>query len=279
MRRIELLGIPRALCFATGVVLAMSGPSEARSGGQVPAKPVWPDNGIAQRVFPNGSTMFVESEQGRLRAWVLSETTGSANVEALDFFSGQRLKVKVDLESDGRQEQSFTDAQGRDHFSIGRDFAFSGTSMPVELPGLDFDGNTLQLDGAINNCLVNITAVTPSRSYGVSQQNTAGWSKFPIYHLLGGPKGCPSGFFHSKVTSALDLNDGTFLASEGCFVFRLRKSDLSPVGSAPSLSIVDESVVAAAIEKANGQNIEDATAYLAKALNLPTNPELSCKDD
>jgi hypothetical protein len=75
------------------------------------------------------------------------------------------------------------------------------------------------------------------------------------------------------------LNDGTFLAVEGCFVFRLRKSDLSPVGSAPALRVLDEGAVQAAINQSKGKNIQDATAYIAKALNLPIAPELSCKVD
>jgi hypothetical protein len=205
---------------------------------------------------------------------------GGENVEVMDFFSGEHIKVKVDLEEDGRQDQSFTDAKGVFHSTVGRQFAFSGISPPIDLPGIGFDGNTIQLNSVIKSCYVNITAAAPMRNYVTRQGPVSTWSKFAIYHSMSGsPKGCPSGDLHSKITSALNLNDGTFLAVEGCFVFRLRKSDLSPVGSAPALRVLDEGAVQAAINQSKGKNIQDATAYIAKALNLPIAPELSCKED
>ena len=96
---------------------------------------------------------------------------------------------------------------------------------------------------------------------------------------MGNPKACSGGSFNSKITSALDLNDGTFLAIEGCFVFRLRKSDLSPVGSAPALRVIDESAMRLSINQAKKNNIQDVTAYIIKALVPPTAIELSCKED
>lgn len=243
-----------------------------------PPKAVWPDNGIAQRVFSNGSTMFVDNDRGKLRAWVLSETTGSENVEALDFFSGQRMRVKVDLEEDGKQAQSFTDAKGDFHSTVGGDFQFSGTSLPIDLPGMSFDGSTVFLKSSANYCSSNMTAATSTSGDALAHGPIPSWSKFPVYHLMGSAKNCLGGSFDSKITSALDLNDGTFLAVEGCFVFRLHKSDLSPVGSAPALRVIDESAVQAAIKQAEVANIQDATGYVAKTLSLPITPELSCKE-
>lgn len=268
-----------ALAAALQITLVGACLAQAATSPQTASKPVWPDNGVAQRMFPNGSTMFVDNDHGKLRAWVLSETTGGKDVEALDFFSGLRMKVKVDLEEDGRQDQSFTDAQGGFHSTVGREFAFSGTSLPIDLPGISFDGNTIHLSSVMKNCYVNITAISPTKNYVSGQDTASTWSKFAIYHSVSGPRGCASGAFDSKITSALDLSDGTFLAIEGCFVFRLRKSDLSPAGSAPALRIIDESMAQAAINQAKGKNIQDATAYIAEVLHLPTAPEISCKED
>jgi hypothetical protein len=279
MNRIERRGAIHAFCYAAGVTLALTGASVAQAAGDQPAaKAVWPDNGIAQRQFPGGSTMFVENDHGQWRAWVLSEATGDADVEALDFFSGQRMKVKVDLEDDGRQDQSFTDAKGKFHSTAGRQFEFSGTSLPINLEGLSFDGNNLFLKSSASYCSSNLIATTPAKDGNASAAGTSSWSKFTIYHTMGVSK-CPNGMFDSKITSALDLNDGTFLAVEGCFVFRLRKSDLTPVGSAPALHVVDESTVSAAIEQAKAKNAQDVTDYLVKTLKIRTDPELSCKDD
>lgn len=289
MHRLDCLGTIRALYYIAGVALALTGASVVQATGDQPAPappqlaptgmlPAWPNDGIAQRMFPNGSTMFVENDHGKLCAWVLSETTGGKNVEALDFFSGQRMKVKADLEKDGRQDQSFTDAKGDFHSNVGREFEFSGTSLPIGLPGISFDGNTVFLKGSINYCSGNITAATPAHNGAADPMSTT-WSKFAIYHWMGTPKVCPGGSFNSKITSALDLNDGTFLAVEGCFIFHLRKSDLSPVGLAPALRVIDESVLQTAINQTKGKITQDAIDYLTKALNLPTGSELSCKND
>jgi hypothetical protein len=279
MSRIERRGAICAFFYVAGVTLALNGASAAQvTGGQPAAKPVWPDNGIAQRQFPSGSTMFVENDHGQWRAWVLSEATGDADVEALDFFSGQRMKVKVDLEDDGRQDQSFTDAKGRFHSTAGRQFEFSGTALPINLEGLSFDGNNLFLKSSPSYCSSNLIATTPAKDGNAGVAGTSSWSKFTIYHTVGVSK-CPNGMFDSKITSALDLNDGTFLAIEGCFVFRLRKSDLTPVGSAPALHVIDESAVRDTTEQAKAKNVQDVTDYLVKTLKIPTTSELSCPDE
>jgi hypothetical protein len=108
-----------ALGAALGLSLGTSSLAQSATS-HTSTKPTWPDNGVAQRMFPNGSTMFVDNDHGKLRAWVLSEAAGGENVEALDFFSGQRMKVKVDLEENGKQGQSFTDAKGGFHSTVGR---------------------------------------------------------------------------------------------------------------------------------------------------------------
>ena len=129
---------------ALGFAVANASAAQPTAGHAVP-KPAWPDNGIAQRMLPNASMMFVENDHGKLRAWVVSEPPGGENEEALDFFSGQKMKVKVDREEDGHQEQSFTDSEGKFHSSIGNYYEFSGISMPIELSGINFEGLNIHL--------------------------------------------------------------------------------------------------------------------------------------
>lgn len=261
-----------ALVISAGYCIAHA------AGDNAATKPSWPNNGIAQRMFPMGNLMFVENDHGKWRAWVLEAAPGD-QVQAMDFFSGERIQVKVDVEDDGRQEPDFTDAGGVAHVPAEKRFAFSGASPPISLPGITFEGNNIQLNSTIRNCYVNITSALSAIGSGQAQNATGSWSKFPIYHTSAGNGSCPSGDLGSKVTSALDLGDGTLLAAEGCFVFRLRKSDLSPVGSAPALRVVDESRVQKAVDQAKGRNIQDAAGYLAKALNLPTSTSLSCNEN
>lgn len=265
-----------ALGGALGLMLGSTSMAQ-QATSQAASKPVWPNNGIAQRRFPDGFQMFVENDHGKLRAWVVSET-GGLYVEALDFFTGQRMKVKVDREEDERQDQSFTDAKGGYHSSVGREFAFSATSFPITLPGISFDGDNIFLQHSPAYCSSSLISTTPTRNYITGQQPASNWNKFTIYHLVGVSQ-CPKGNYESGITSAVDLNDGTFLGIEGCFVFRLRKSDLSPVGLAPALRVLDKNTVQAAVDKAKSGGVQDVTDYVVKTLNLPTTPELSCKED
>lgn len=252
---------------------------QAQTSNQAISKPVWPDSGVAQRMFPNGGIMFVENDRGTWRAWVLQLKT-SGSVQALDFFSGKRMRVEVAREEDGKQESIFTDAKGVAHAPEDKGFQFSGTALPIELPGIDFDGDGhgTSLKSSKNYCFSNLIATTPAHELGKDKGATLTWSKLAIYHLAGVTE-CPRGNYDSKITSALDLDDGTFLAVEGCFIFHLRKLDLSPVGSALALRVLDKKTVQAALDKAKNEGVLDSTDYVVKALNLPAAPELSCKED
>lgn len=239
---------------------------------EISTKPSWPANGIAQRELPNAGLMFVENDHGTLHAWVLEDATGP-RVRALDFFSGRQVEAKVELEDDGHQDTAFASSDGKFHSGQDSTFRHSGLASPIELPGLNFDGGTVSLKGARKECYVQLTA-TVSQGPGIASATPG---RFLVYHTMSGPKGCPSGLLDSSVTSALDLDDGTFLAAEGCFVFRLRRSDLSPVGSAPALRAVDRDRLKAVLDAARTQSIQDPSAYLAKTLDVPTSPELSCR--
>lgn len=287
-----LLSLLTTACYAAGSGRpTASVPAAAASSATAPkaqAKPSWPDNGIAQRRFKGGGVMFVEDDHGKRRAWVLSDYDKPAQIdhdhawaEALDFFSGKILKVKVDLTDDGHEDRAFTDSSGAYHF-YGADprFRFSGIDMMRSLPGLDFNGHSINVPATvINGCALHLDATAAAEDWVTGQKPATVWQKYPIYHSDPAPKGCRSGDLASAIGTALDLGDGTFLATEGCFVFRLRKSDLAPVGSAPALRVVDENTVHAALAKLHGKTIDDPTGYLIKALNLSASPELSCKAD
>lgn len=271
---------------------AQAAPPPASAPAQ--AKPVWPNNGIAQRrigaVGPGGAgvgVMFVEDDHGTLRAWVVSDyikllDNEHATANALDFFSGKVMPVKVDLTEDGHEDQAFTDAHGGYHFyAANPNFRFTGTAAGIALPGITFDGDNRDPDltGSVSQCNVYLKSTSPVGDILAGTPPPVMWHKFPIYHYLPMSGGCSSGILHSAIEGALDLDDGTFLAAEGCFVFRLRKSDLSPVGAAPALTVVDAKTLDAVIAKAKGQPIQDAAGYLIKALHLPTSVNVSCKED
>lgn len=260
------------LRLAAITLLGIMAPN-ASAGQADPAQGKWPANGIAQRSFPNGLTLFVEDDHGTRRAWVVSDSPDRPNVEAMDFFTGERLKVKVELEDDGRQTQSFTDSRGINHVSVGRGYAFSaGTGLSVSLPGIDLQAGSVYIKKSPGFCGSQFTAATPKDGGALA------WQKFAIYRNATPNSVCSKGFYEANITTALDLDDGTFLAVEDCFVFRLRKSDLSPVGEAPSLRIVDRTALEGAVAEAKAKGDPDTMGYVAKVLGLPTAPELACKE-
>lgn len=238
-----------------------------------PNSPTWPSDGIAQREFRDGSLMFVENDHGKWHAWVLTETNGP-NVEAMDFFTGEHQKVKVKLSADGHQFSVFTDKNGKVHHRVVRDDPNSfGTSM-YGITGVSINnGVYLRLNGTDARCSLNLNVTTNSEVGPVTLR------KVPLYYSSPQHQGCPSGDWHSSIGSVLDLDDGTFLATTPCRVFRLHKSDLSPVGSAPSLHVVDASTVEAALAQTEDKSIEDPTTYLSKALHLPMDNNTSCKEN
>lgn len=291
-RKIASFAVLLVLSTAMAGPPASTGNSAPTPATQVPAHLAWPDSGIAQRRFTAGAngTMFVEDDHGKLHAWVLSNYTklidhDHADATALDFFSGKVIKVKVDLTEDGHPDEAFTDSDGEYHsfYIPTRDaprYRFSSAGKLGSLPGLNFNGDSLHVPSTIlNGCDVLLTATASEKNQLTHQKPAVVWQKFPIYHAGPFPEDCSSGDVTSAIDAALDLDDGTFLAAEGCFVFRLRKADLSPVGSAPALRVVDESTVNAVLAKLHGKTIDDPTGYLIKALNLPTGPNVSCQED
>jgi len=263
-----------AFYCAAGLALAVPGASVAQTAGNQSAKPVWPDNGIAQRMLPGAYNMFVEQdEHGQWHAWVMNGDEKHA--QAVDFFSGKQIDVEPGVQDNGQQDRNFTDPNDGVHGPQSRRFMFTRGG----LPGIEL-GDALSLNLTDSYCAASFIGVK-----GVSEDDPLGnhpnWEKVPIYHVgaRGVANDCPSGYLRSSIQTAMDLEDGTFLATMGCWVFRLRKSDLSPVGSAPGLHIVDQSALQQAIDQAKGKNIQDATAYLEKALNLSFDAANSCKSD
>jgi hypothetical protein len=273
-------GRPRAghaLYFAIGLSLTLSGVSVAQHADNPSAKPVWPDNGIAQRMLPGAYNMFVEhDDQGQWHAWAMNGS--GTDAQALDFFTGKQIQVKADLGDDQQQTRFFTDSSGGVHGPIDKGFEFSPSGTGGLPGGIEFSGGLQSLQGT--DCSTSFIGIKGGVSDDDPMAQHPKWVKVPIYHVAeNNLKGmsCKNARLEGSVNTALDLEDGTFLITEDCWVFHLRKSDLSPVGLAPALRIVDQTTLQTAIDQAKGKNIHDASAYLAKALNLSFDAANSCK--
>ena len=230
-------------------------PEEAAERAQpvqpaTPPQVTWPDNGIAQRRLEGGFNynMFVENDNGTWRAWVQSDMGGTtaktrAKAKALDFFTGNQQMVKASVDEVRlQQDAGFMDSRENIHGPRDRRFEFNqgGGVAGLKRGVLSFDANL---------CSDTYFSLQGGTTHAGVFHPT--WTKIPlIYDKTYAGKGgvCDNGTYNSLVNSTLDLNDGTFLVTMRCWVFRLRKSDLSPVGEAPALRVIDEAAIKSAIE-------------------------------
>lgn len=228
--------------------------------------PRWPSNGIAERELGDDmdtwpENMFVEFSGGRWTAWVLlSPVRGQA--KALDFFSGEVQDVEV--KKPGGYNDSFVDAKGSRHASTDRiAFEYMNPGLGGGLGGIAFSNSSLPVIEASVCGPLYLQA-----SERVSEDGQVFWSKVPLYKTSQRSSSCPGGVWESVINTAIDLRDGTLLVTGGKYVFHIRKVDMSPVGSAPSLHVMAEATVRKVIDRAKGKDIKDASDYLTEELGL-----------
>jgi hypothetical protein len=236
---------------------------------RVSAKPVWPHIDVAQREF-EGSQMFVENDKGVWRAWVLSQSDDERG-DVMDFFSGERQQVQLRYYKDGHQKDEFVDARGHVH----RNVMALGFKDPRPGGGISpngWNGPRIQINHSLirhdsdSPCLENF--YTTRRIPSLENDAETVWRKVLLYREAS-KAGCAHGTWESLINTALDLGDGTMLVTAGRFVFRLRMVDMSPVGSAPALRVVDATAIEALIQRyKNGLAASDLYDYLASQLNL-----------
>lgn len=236
-------------------------------------KPVWPNNGIAQRKAPGAYNMFIErGHDGKWHAWVLfGNNANQADAETMDFFSGKVMKVAANVDPDTQQqEHSFVDAMGNAHGALLGQAFESNRDLPY---GIDTSVRDLHLPST--PCSMDFIAFDGGRATWNSPPK---WSKVPIdrdnptHGNL-----CTDGIYGSGYLSTLDLGDGTFLVTMDCWVFRLRGSDLMPVGAAPALDVIDADTVARAIAAAKHLPPSQQLAYFEKTLHLNMDAANSCR--
>jgi hypothetical protein len=288
---LALLFVPPMPGHAGEPAPATHGAAPASATRSVP-QAAWPDNGIAQRQFPDAYSMFVENDRGHWHAWVLSGGGLDRHTKALEFFSGNIVAATVEIDPETReQEPSFAGHGGIVHWANAEGFRFRESGVngkKTGLPdGLVDDGLTpsaikgfmsagyvdpLQLDAT--ECAENFSGIVG----GATTHKPSTWDRVPLYRTIAaGQPNCPAGSFSSRINTTLDLGDGTFLATMGCWVFRLRASDLSPTGAAPALRVVDAAAMRRAIAAARGKHLKDAAEYLRTALHLDIEDANSCR--
>lgn len=272
-------GLNRHLIVGLALTILSAGTATAqlKADNGVVYKPVWPDNGIAQRRAPGAYNMFIENDHGHWHAWVLFGTkTDQSDAEAMDFFTGKVMKVMADVDSDTQQQDfAFVDPKGHERYPRGTEYEVH-SYRPPGLPYGITQSSRAYIAGTLDLPATPCTALIEFDGGGMDVGKTPKWSKVLVDRSKPDPIACPQGAYGSAINSTLDLGDGTFLISTACWVFRLRGSDLMPVGAAPGLRVMDAVTVAKAIEAAKQQPVANQVGYFAKTLHLDIDDANSC---
>jgi hypothetical protein len=266
------LTIAATLSIGAAGAVAMADIPERLEGAERPRQdhtlgPAWPNSGIAERELVGGDdawpeNMFVEHANGKWTVWVLA-SPAHGQTKALDFFSGRVENVTV--QNPGDYADAFVDSHGIEH---------KGTFHPV----FNFKGP--KPGGAIGKVHVNVSSLKFDRDIAcapdieVSERlsddfQSSIWRKAILYPDPYASN-CPSVPWGSLIGTGLELRDGTMLVTAGNYVFRVSAEDLTPVGDAPNLHVVDEAGIKRVIESAKGKDIKDGNAYLTEKLGLRT---------
>lgn len=262
--KIQHVVMAATLAVASEVGVSMQDQASSHEAKSHVEEPVWPNNGVAERELGDGKeswpeNMFVEHSDARWIVWVLLSSE-SGRSKAMDFFSGEIQDVKIN-KSDGDND-SFVDSRGTTHMSDGL---------------LGFRCKEIGPGGVIGNVTFNESSLRFNREIAyapileVSQRispdgKTIIWRKVPLFEES--PSDSPYSEWSSFMSRGMDLHDGTMLVTGGRYVFRVREEDLTPVGHALHLHVVNEADVKRVIDKAEAGDIDDAHGLLTDELHL-----------
>lgn len=184
----------------------------------------WPKLSTAQRQFL-GEQMFIDYNEGKWGAWVVSTPIGS-RAEAMNFFTDERVEVTFETIESIPKTFMITDKRGRSwKWEAGSSFLIydphynnSGAMyFGDDRSFIDFR-DSLYFGGIQGRCPLELRIVSRTPKGRETKQN-ASWSKVPMY-LDSVSEDCPNGEWVSSIGSALDLRDGTMLITLGEYVVR-----------------------------------------------------------
>lgn len=229
----------------------------------------FPRIAVAERDFPTAA-IVIDDRSAPKKVWLLSSPS-QGTAQALEFFSGERVAgVRVEPSASSapgeRLAYSFTDRSGRRYASVHAMASSVDTDQPSAYAGWDgkdgaghdvmlgaplFERNTaMGPDGVAK--MVN-RAVDPRAFFGGqlaceeaayvartqasnSQDSEPGFvPRAKILADYDATKRC----WNTQPIHAVNLEDNTFLIATRTRVFRISSKDLTPVGTAPSMRIVD----------------------------------------
>lgn len=191
----------------------------------------------------------------------------------MEFFTGAVIEGRLDVDDKPSRHYVLTNDAGKPHRWLA-DASFQPRPDPGDGNGaiyfghddiaLDF-GDTVFASDSQGLCPLELHVVARQPGKDRADMSSA-WAKVAMYHAPP-DSDCPSGEWVSEVRSALDLQDGTFLAAIGDRLFRLDMADLSATGQTPSLRIIDAARARAIAKRIVAEQVDDPNGYLTHALD------------
>jgi hypothetical protein len=257
-------------CASQGPRLS-AGQQNDQTNKPVSERPSWPKTKIAQRNF-SVETMFVDARSRPWKLWMIS-TEGQGAREVMEFFTGERVKnVRVETgatsashATTGVKSYSFIDAKGRRYSSVQADPSRVDIDQPSIYAGWQrkgrghdvvLGGYLFENQGASDRDGVYTTKAAPvdpntffngqracepmtyvARTQGSQTHDSD--ARFVQRTRIIADYDTAHACWTTKPVHALDLHDNTFIIATADRVFRINSFDLTPVGAAPELRLID----------------------------------------
>jgi hypothetical protein len=228
--------------------------------------PIWPGNG--QREF-YGEQMFIENDKGKWRAWIFS-ARNAKNQEAMNFFSGKRESVQLIYDKNKYSIIEFIDTHGKRHLKWSGSYVFDigdishndgAKYFGDQSHFIYFNSDTLFMDAYSGACPLELSVISQVGDQAAMPDKIVMYYEPP-------DDDCPKGSWRSSIGTAIDLTDGTMLVAMERYILRLRMSDLSTVGRAPNMYVLDAAKIKSIVSNADNTKIKDPHQYLSDALRI-----------
>ena len=229
----------------------------------------WPITEVSQRDFPMAAAL-IDRQSQPWKLWLISSTE-TDTPEAMEFFTGERISdVHAEqgtntTRSTGTVAYSFIDSHGRRYSSVRPIPSRVDTDQPSAYAGWEHDGQghdvvlgaylfdrrrSQESNGVYTTTNVPVDpspfldgqrtcdpkAYVARTQGSESQDSEPGFvAKTRIIADYNSARAC----WNTRPTHAVNLGDNTFLIATETRVFRVSSKDLSPVGTAPDIRIIN----------------------------------------
>ncbi|WP_249027648.1 hypothetical protein ACCQ13_01980 [Xanthomonas sp. NCPPB 1638] len=257
----------------TNIGLCGKGQTSHQESEQKAERADWPQTKIAQRDF-SVAAIFIDRRSRPWKLWMISRKDRES-AKAMEFFTGELVSnVRIEAGTSGANSPkgisnieyfSFTDAKGHSYSSI----RATPSSVEIEQPSVyagwerNGRGHEVVLGGYLfenkgshsqdhiystkavsadpsiffngQSACQSVAYIVQTQGSRLEESDANFTERTKIIADYDAEKGC----WNTRPFHALDLQDNTFLLTTASRAFRINSYDLTPVGAAPDIQIID----------------------------------------